>query len=214
MSCFPMFVELKNRPCLVVGGGQVALRKIKVFTDFGAQVQVVAREILPEIFEMENVVCKHRCFEEKDLNGQQFVVVATDDMELNHRVSMACKKEKIPVNVVDRPSECSFIFPAYLKEGEVVAAFSSGGQSPVVTQYLKEQIRPVMTNLLGELAACLGNLRESVQQCPETRAAGKKIYREILQLSLEKDRVPSQDEIERIIRKYREREIEWNGQED
>lgn len=202
MSYFPMFVEMEGRHCLVVGGGQVALRKVKVFLDFGAQVKVIAAEILPEICQMENVVCQQKYFEDTDLDGQEFAVAATDDMELNQRVSMACKRKKIPINVVDKPEECSFIFPAYLKEGKVVAAFSSGGQSPAVTQYLKGQMRPVMTGLIGEIAACLGDLRGIVQQNPGTRAAGREIYKEILHLSLEEDRIPSKEEIESMIQKY------------
>lgn len=195
---FPMFIEIKNKRCLVVGGGRIAFHKLKVLKDFGAQVMVVAPIIMPGIREMEDVICCERHFEKGDLKGQAMVIAATDDKELNHRISQICREEKIPVNAVDQPEDCSFIFPAYLKKGEVVAAFSSGGQSPVVTQYLKEQMRPVMTPLLGNLAECLGSLRERVRQINPVEAR-KKIYQEILQAGLEKGEVPSDEEIEEII---------------
>lgn len=202
MSYFPMFIDLKGRRCLVVGGGKIALHKVKVLMDFEARITVIAPDILPEICETANITCQKRCFEENDLDGQELVVAATGDPAWNHWLSGECKKNNIPVNVVDEPKECSFIFPAYLKEGEVVAAFSSGGQSPVITQYLKEQIRSVMTPQIGEVARCLGNLRETVQRNPKTRGAGKQIYRELLQLSIEMDRVPTDEEIKRVLQKY------------
>ncbi len=196
---FPMFIEIKNKSCLVVGGGRIALHKVKVLKDFGVQIMVVAPMIMPEIQEMKDVVCCERHFEKEDLKGQAMVIAATDDKELNHRISQACREEKIPVNAVDQPEDCSFIFPAYLKEGEVVAAFSSGGQSPVVTQYLKEQMRPVMTPLLGNLAERLGSLRERVRQINPAKAR-KKIYQEILQAGFDKGEIPSDEEIEEIIK--------------
>lgn len=198
---FPMFIEIKDKSCLVAGGGQIALHKIRVLKDFDVQIMVVAPEILPEIQEMENVICCERCFEKEDLNEQVMVIAATDDKAQNHWISQLCRAEKIPVNAVDQPEDCSFIFPAYLKEGEVVAAFSSGGQSPVVTQYLKEQMRPVMTPLLGKLTNCLGNLRKKVQKMRPAEIR-KKIYHEILYFGLEKGDIPSSEEIEEIIRDF------------
>lgn len=196
MSYFPMFVELKNKPCLVVGGGAVALRKVKVLKDFGAEITVTAPEIQPEIREMHGILCREREFRQSDLKGQELVVAATADKEMNHRVSLACKKAGIPVNAVDQQEDCSFIFPAYLKEGQVVAAFSSGGQSPVIAQFLKEQMRPAMTPRLGELADCLGSLRPAVKQGIKTEEGRKKFYRELLLFSLEQDRIPTEEEIE------------------
>lgn len=203
MLYFPMFVEMSGRCCLVVGGGRVALRKVEVMKEFGAQIKVVAPEILPEIRSMDGVICCTKYFEYGDLKGQDMVIAATDDPEQNHQISLVCKREKIPVNVVDQTEDCSFIFPAYLKEGNVVAAFSSGGQSPVIAQYLKSQVRSILTPHLGELADCLGSIRERVQQCISTAEVRKEIYRELLQTGLEHDTILSEDEIERVIDKYR-----------
>ncbi len=77
---------------------------------------------------------------EKDFNEADFVIAATDDQKTNHEISHMQRK-KIPVNAVDQKEDCGFIFPSYVKEGEVVAAFSSGGQSPLITQYLKGKNR-------------------------------------------------------------------------
>lgn len=201
MAYFPMFIELKNKNCLIVGGGRVALHKAEVLRDFGACVTVTAPTILSEIWEIEGVVCREKYFEKSDLEGRELVIAATDDKELNHLISQACREEKIPVNVVDQKEDCSFIFPAYLKEGEVVAAFSSGGQSPLITQYLKEQTRPAMTHLLGELAEILGDIRGELRSTG-TMNMRKNIYQEIIECSLEKGIIPSKKEIDEIFAKY------------
>lgn len=198
MSYFPMFIELKGKSCLIVGGGQVAFHKMKVLRDFGARLTVVAAEISSEIKETKGVHCREKLFEPEDLKGQELVVAATDDKEQNHKISVLCQKEHIPVNAVDQMEDCSFIFPAYLKKGEVVAAFSSGGQSPVVAQYLKEQMRPILTELLGELAAQLGGLREQVKQI-EPKGARKVVYQALLQQGLVQAALLSENEIEKIM---------------
>lgn len=203
MSYFPMFIELKNEDCLVVGGGKIALRKVKMLLDFGAAVTVVAPEILPEIQEAEDVRCIQREFSPADVKGRRLVVAATDSEEQNHKVSRLCKKQRIPVNAVDQIRDCSFIFPSYLREGEVVSAFSSGGQSPVITQYLKEQIRPHMTEHLGETAACLGAIRDVVKHNVAAESKRKQVYQELLGLALEEGTIPSEEEISAIIEKYK-----------
>lgn len=206
MSYFPLFMELKDRDCLVVGGGRVAWRKVKVLMDFGARVSVVAPEVIPEIGELGPVQLLEREFLDDDVRGRILVVAATDDETLNQRISRLCQARSIPVNVVDQIQDCSFIFPAYVKRGEVVAAFSSGGQSPVMTQYLKAQIKPVMTEELGELAACLGSLRDVVHSSVQTETARKHLYEELLKLGIQKGENPETEEIWNVMKKYMEQE--------
>lgn len=206
MSYFPLFMELKDRDCLVVGGGKVAWRKVKVLMDFGAQVSVVAPEINSEIRELGLAQQTEREFEDGDVQGRTLVVAATDNEALNRRISQLCQALGIPVNAVDQAQDCSFIFPAYVKQGEVVAAFSSGGQSPVMTQYLKAQIKPVMTEELGELAACLGSIRDMVHSSVKTEIARKHLYEELLQLGLQKGKNPETEEIWNVMKKYMEQE--------
>ena len=142
MAYFPMFVQLKNKKCLVIGGGRIALRKIEVLKDFEADVTVIAPEMITQIRQIDKIRRIFRTFMEEDFKDADLVVAATDDQKINSEISQICRQQKIPVNAVDQKEDCSFIFPSYVKEGEVVAAFSSGGQSPLITQYLKEKIKP------------------------------------------------------------------------
>ena len=141
MAYFPMFVDLTDANCLVVGGGSVALRKVNVLLDFGAKVHVIAKEISMDLAalseKMDHLLLEQREFTPFDLQDRKLVIVATSDNELNGQIYMMCSEGGIPVNVVDDQEKCSFIFPSYIKEQNLVGAFSSGGNSPALTQYLK-----------------------------------------------------------------------------
>ncbi len=182
MAYFPMFIEIENKNCLIVGGGTVALRKVQVLLDFGAKVHVVAPEILPEICAMEvmGVSLHPRAFCEEDLNGCALVVAATDDALLNHQVAEYAKNRHIPVNAVDQKEDCSFIFPSYVRQQNVVGAFSSGGNSPVLTQYLKNEMRKVLTPEIGNANEYLGSIRDRVKEQVDTEASRKRVYRKVL----------------------------------
>lgn len=200
MPYFPMYINIQGALCLVAGGGEIAQRKVMVLRDFGASVVVVAQEIRDAIAAISGVTCVCREFKQEDISGMCLVVAATDDPVLNHRISRLCRQQGIPVNVVDQPEDCDFIFPSYICKGEVVASFSSGGQSPVVTQYLKRQNEPVVSEFLGELAAFLGSLRHDVgQRIPDTELR-RELYRKLLYTGLEQGKIPQGDEAETLIK--------------
>ena len=203
MSYFPMFVEMADKMCLVAGGGKVALRKIESLKAFGAKIFVVSPVILPEIKRMEGIAWTERPFETEDLTGCALVIAATDDASLNHKISVLCREAGILVNAVDQIEDCGFIFPAFLKEGEVVAAFSSGGLSPATAQYLKEMLAPSFTPLLGELAAQLGSIRPMVKGSVKTEGERKRLYKELLCLGIEKEALLTNEEIKAAVDRYR-----------
>lgn len=179
MAYFPMFVDIEKKKCLIVGGGTVALRKVQVLLDFGADVVVVAPEVISKIKEY-SVTVYQRNFQKTDLQGCELVVAATDDAGLNHEIAEAAQKQKIPVNAVDQQEDCSFIFPSYVREQELVGAFSSGGNSPVLTQYLKNYMAQILTAELGEANAYLGSIRPVVKRELDTEAMRKKVYQQVL----------------------------------
>lgn len=205
MAYFPMFIDLEKKKCMVVGGGEVAFRKVVVLNDFGAIIKVVSPEICGEIEEEcrinKNIVCIKKCFDENDLNDVVLVVAATDDSELNHYISGRCKKRGIYVNVVDTLEDCGFIFPSYIREGNVVGAFSSSGKSPVITQYLKEQAKRELTPFIGELAEFLGSVREKVKKSTDSEKQRKAIYRKLLEISLDRGKLPDEEDLEILLKK-------------
>jgi precorrin-2 dehydrogenase/sirohydrochlorin ferrochelatase len=209
MAYFPMFVDMTERECLIVGGGNVAYRKVIVMLDFGAKVTVVAEDICDELRKLtiddiasedktssytankENrITFIKRRFERKDCDGMEMVIAATDDNVLNHEIAEYCKAKDIMVNAVDQKADCSFIFPSYIKEKNLVAAFSSGGNSPVLTQYLKGKEQEILTPFLGELNEYMGQIREKVIAQYDTQAERKRVFKEILCAAIDNGRIP------------------------
>lgn len=198
MAYFPMFVDMTERECLIVGGGNVAYRKVMVMLDFGAKVTVVAEDICDELRKLtiddtankENrITFIKRRFERKDCDGMEMVIAATDDNALNHEIAEYCKAKGIMVNAVDQKADCSFIFPSYVKEKNLVAAFSSGGNSPVLTQYLKGKEKEILTPFLGELNEYMGQIREKVIAEYDTEAERKRVFKEILCAAIDNGRI-------------------------
>ena len=209
MAYFPMFVDMTERECLIVGGGNVAYRKVMVMLDFGAKVTVVAEDICDELrkFTIDDTASEgktdsytankenritfiKRRFKRKDCDGMEMVIAATDDNALNHEIAEYCKAKGIMVNAVDQKADCSFIFPSYIKEKNLVAAFSSSGNSPVLTQYLKGKEQEILTPFLGELNEYMGHIREKVIAEYDTEAERKRVFKEILCAAIDNGRIP------------------------
>ena len=205
MAYFPMFIELKDSPCLIVGGGKIAERKLHVLMDFEADITILAPEFTEEIIrisedsEVTNVKIIKNEYNNSYLDKMKLVIAATDDEKLNSVIATDCKERNIQVNAVDQIDDCTFIFPSYLKKGDVVAAFSSGGNSPVITQYLKQQNNDILTDNIGDIAAFLGAIRQLVKQKVDGESNRKKVYQELLKIGLENDRVPTSEEVTDII---------------
>lgn len=167
MAYFPFFVDIENQDCLIAGGGMVALRKVEVLIGYGPRITVVSPVMEAELeaaaASEERITLVRRGFSAEDLENRDFVIAATDDEELNRRISELCRARRIPVNVVDVQLECSFIFPSIVREGDIVVGISSGGKSPTVTQYLKKQVREGIPEGYGRLVEQLGEYRDYVK---------------------------------------------------
>ena len=175
MSYFPVMIQLEKEPVLVVGGGKTALRKVEILLAFGAAVDVVAPRLQPELQEMP-VGLQERPFQPADLEGKfwRLVVAATDDRAVNRAVSEGCQALGIPVNVVDDPELCTFIFPAIVKQQDVVCAVSSGGHSPLVAQWVKRRVQQVLPKDIGAVNEAMGRYRKAVQMEEKDPARRKK----------------------------------------
>ena len=153
MNHLPIFLNLKNKTCLVVGGGDVAVRKASVLLQAGATVRIVAPK-LNESFELPpgNEYIAER-FQTSHLDGIALVIAATNDIAVNEQVSLQAKQRNIPVNVVDNPELCSFIMPAILDRSPLLLAFSTGGASPVLARLLPSQRRIFWEDVLDGVVA-------------------------------------------------------------
>lgn len=203
MSYFPMYIKLDKIPCLIIGGGRIAYHKMKVLNDFNADITVISPIIMDEIKTYNKITFHEKQFEDTDLDGKVLVVAATNDKMLNHRISELCHERKIMVNTVDEIEDCDFIFPSYVKKSNVVAAVSSSGKSPAITQYIKEAMQEIVTEEIGELADFLGELRQRIKNEVAISENRKRIYQELLKMGLEKNTLPKEADVEKIIQLYK-----------
>ena len=175
MDFLPIFLNVKGKLCLVVGGGEVARRKAGVLLEAGANVRVVAPEIHPDLVEQQGVECVVARFEAQHLDGVTLVIAATSDHSVNRQVSELARERNVPVNVVDNPELCSFIMPAILDRSPLMVAFSSGGASPVLTRMLRGKLEAMIPQNYSRLAAFAERFRELVKQ-HVTNPAKRRIF--------------------------------------
>jgi uroporphyrin-III C-methyltransferase/precorrin-2 dehydrogenase/sirohydrochlorin ferrochelatase len=167
MDYLPIFIQLRGELAVVVGGGQVASRKVELLLKAGARVTVVAPEIVDEL---DPLVARGELrlisgkFAPEHLAGAGIVIAATDSREVNAAVSCAARKARVPVNVVDDPELSTFIFPAIVDRSPVIVAVGTSGHSPVLARRVRAQIESLLPARLGALARFVGDRRKEVQQ--------------------------------------------------
>ena len=163
MDFLPIFVNVKGRSCLVVGGGEVAHRKASVLVDAGAAVKAVAPEFSDNFAGQPGIECVMERFQPGHLEGVTLVIAATDDSAVNREVSREARARNLPVNVVDNPDLCTFIMPSILDRSPLVVAFSSGGASPVLARMLRGKLETMIPQGYGRLTAFCARLRDTVK---------------------------------------------------
>nr|WP_272889148.1 siroheme synthase CysG [Duffyella gerundensis] len=162
----PIFAELKEKPVLVVGGGDIASRKIELLRRAGAKVLIAARELCPELQALadeQQLTWLAKEFDEAQLDHVFLVIAATDDSALNARVFDAANQRYRLVNVVDDQPKCTFIFPSIVDRSPLVVAISSSGTAPVLARMLREKLEALLPANLGQMAEVAGSWRDRVK---------------------------------------------------
>ncbi|NQY02377.1 MAG: uroporphyrinogen-III C-methyltransferase [Halieaceae bacterium] len=166
MDYFPVSLRLRGRHVLLVGGGSVGVRKARLMARAGAQLTVVAPNIVPELesaLEEWGGTWRRKRYETADLEGQKLVIAATPDRELNQSIFEEADARNIPVNVVDDPALCTFIVPSIVDRNPITIAINSGGSSPVLARNVRTQIETLVPQGYGRLARWAGQMRERVK---------------------------------------------------
>ncbi len=167
MDFLPVFLNIRNKACLVVGGGEVAARKVTMLMQANAVVFLVAPELneaLSPLAAEGKIKHLKANFHPLHLKNITLVIAATNDNEVNRQVSEAAQHCNIPVNVVDQPDLCTFIMPSIIDRSPLLIALSSSGQSPVLVRLLRAQLETTIPVAYGRLAALAGRLRQQVKQ--------------------------------------------------
>ena len=166
MNLLPIFLNVRGRTCIVVGGGEVASRKIGVLAKAGAHVRVVSPELEPALHaarEAGTIEWLQADFSPDHLAGATLAIAATDDDAVNAAVSRAAQDLGIPVNVVDSPALCTFIMPSILDRSPLIVAISSGGAAPVLARMMRSRLEALIPASYGRLASLAARYRERVK---------------------------------------------------
>jgi uroporphyrin-III C-methyltransferase/precorrin-2 dehydrogenase/sirohydrochlorin ferrochelatase len=168
MGYFPFFVDIENKTGLIVGGGSVAARKIKKLLPFKPKLKVIAPKIHQVILDLEkendNLECFLRGVESEDIEGAHFVIAASDNQELNSRISDICNEKNIPVNVIDDKDKCGFIFPSLIHEGALTVGISTEGSSPTVAATIKNETAKAVPADIEKILDYLSGLRDMAKE--------------------------------------------------
>jgi len=164
---YPVFLKVKGRKCLVVGGGQVALRKVKALLEQGADVEVISPDLCPELAQLagkeEIKVSQHAC-QSGDLAGAFLAIAATDDARINRQVAAEAQSAAILVNVVDDAENSDFIVPSCLHRDGLTIAVSTFGQSPALARKVRARLEEEITEHYGALTRLIGEVRAEIKQ--------------------------------------------------
>ncbi len=137
---YPVNLVLRGRPCLVVGAGRVALGKIRGLLDAGANVDVVATRVIPEVRRLDGVTLNERAYRSGEVAGYRLVVAATDDRQVNRQVYLDGEAAGVWVNSADNPDNCAFTLPAVVRRGPIMLTVSTGGRSPALSAWLRGRL--------------------------------------------------------------------------
>ena len=164
---YPVFLELEGKPCTVIGGGEVAERKIQNLLECHARVTVVSPEATPSIREWASrgeLQWRDRQYQPGDLKEAILAIAATDQEAVNQGVADEAAREGVILNVVDKPALCSFIAPAVVRRGEVMVAISTGGASPALARKLRESLEGSDALEYANLAGILSSARKELKR--------------------------------------------------
>ena len=184
MQALPIFYKINNRRCVVIGGGEVATRKVTVLLKADADVTVISPEICHELQALvatKKIKYIQADYEQNQLAGACLVIAATDDEAVNKAVSLAAKARNIPVNVVDAPDLCTFTMGSIIDRSPVVIAVSSEGNAPVLARYIRTKIETMLPASYGRIAAIAGEFRDQVKTKFATTQARRHFWENVLQ---------------------------------
>ena len=164
---YPILLNIQGKKCLIVGGGEVALRKVQMLVEHGANVEIVSPTFCPELNQLVKdgtIQAIHRDYQTEDLNDAFLAVAATDDIKTNEKVATEARKIGILVNVVDKPDISDFIVPSYFRRGDIIVAVSTSGRSPALARKIRGELERDFMAEYAQLAVIASEVRNELKQ--------------------------------------------------
>ena len=199
MRYYPVSLDIRNRKCLVVGGGSVSNRKVMTLLECGAIVTVVSPDVAEELFELAEkkmIELKKRPYEPSDIDGMFLVIGATDNEELNRQINKDAERQNKLCNIADRPEACNFILPSIVNRGNLVIAISTSGKSPAFAKKMRQDLEKEFGEEYDEFLQLMGAIRKNALSEKHEPEAHKHLFEQLINRGLI-DMVRNHDE-ERI----------------
>lgn len=200
MQALPIFINITQRRCVVIGGGDVAARKVTMLLKANAAVSLYSPELCHELSDLViagKITHNNANFEPNQLEGSCIVIAATDDEEVNTAVSLAAQALNIPVNVVDSPALCTFTMASIVERSPIVIAISSEGNAPVLARYIRTKIETMLPSSYGRIAEIAGEFRDKVKAKFATTQQRRIFWEGVLQGPIVERILSGQDEAAR-----------------
>jgi precorrin-2 dehydrogenase/sirohydrochlorin ferrochelatase len=187
MRYYPVYLDIENRNCLVVGGGSVGTRKVLTLLACGANVTVVSTAVTEKLKELSNnglIKLKERSFQPADLDDRFLVIGATDRQELNFNIHAEAERRGLLCNIADRPEVCNFILPSIVNRGDLIIAISTSGKSPAFAKRLRKHLEKEFGNEYAEFLNLMGAIRKKLLSQDHEPEAHKHLFEQLIERNL------------------------------
>jgi precorrin-2 dehydrogenase/sirohydrochlorin ferrochelatase len=182
---YPIFLKIRGKRCVVVGGGQVARRKVRALLEYGANIEVISPDPCPELIELEGrrkIGILKRQYQPGDLNKALIAIAATDSSDLNQQVVKEAQDKAVLVNAADDLENSDFIVPSYLRRGDITIAVSTAGRSPALARKIRARLEKEFGDEYASLVRLIGEVRAEVRR-QKVKVSGED-WQEALDLDL------------------------------
>ena len=187
MKYYPIHLDIKNRNCLIVGGGAVGTRKVNTLLECGAHVTVISPDPTPHLTQLASkgsITLKKRAYRSDDLAGMFLVIGATDDETLNLQISEDAERAQILCNIADRPEVCNFILPSIVRQGDLVITISTSGKSPALAKHLRQKLETQFGREYADFLALMGAIRQKLLSQAHEPEAHKALFNQLIDSDL------------------------------
>jgi precorrin-2 dehydrogenase/sirohydrochlorin ferrochelatase len=204
MRYYPIHLDIRDRHCLVVGGGSVGTRKTETLLDCGAKVTVISPQAsvkLQELAQADSISLKNRAYRTTDLESIFLVIGATDDETLNQQISRDADSRNILCNIADRPQVCNFILPSIVHRGDLVITISTSGKSPALAKHLRKNLEDQFGEEYDQFLQLMGSIRKKLLRQSHEPEAHKQLFNQLINDGLlDLIRGGKKKEINRLLR--------------
>lgn len=199
MNYFPMFTDIKNRDILICGGGKHAQEKVERLMPFKPKIRIISENLSEELLSRADIFSEKRRVTREDLLSYPVFVVAAESKEENERIAAMCRDLHIPVNAVDQPKDCDFIFPSMIVSENLCVGVSTGGVSPTGAICLKNRFSETIPDEIDDILLWVKGFKEKLKRENIERTALNKTLRLVMDEALTRQRILTDDEVKALL---------------